>query len=81
MDEPRRLIPAVILPSHQPTMIQGCPFPVDREGVPRRSLATHCPEARPGPCLACTTRGRGWYEASHSSTWDGTCLGFVKVKY
>lgn len=32
MDEPRRLIPAVILPSHQPTMIQGCPFPGDREG-------------------------------------------------
>lgn len=34
MDEPRRLIPTVILPSRQPTPSQGCPFPMDREGNP-----------------------------------------------
>lgn len=47
MDEPRRLIPTVILPSHQPTTSQGCPFPIDQEGDPGgRSPHT---EARHGP--------------------------------
>lgn len=46
MDKSLRLIPAMILPSHQPTTSQGCLFPMDWEqwGL-GRLLATHLAKA------------------------------------